>query len=151
MFFASKRLRTFATGLILLAAAAVVMAWQAESTPENDVTWKPLPGTGKKCQIDEGFYFTYDFSEKPKLGTIVLIVKVYDKSKAQVAPFTIMGRSDMPAMQGAHDSGEVEFKLNKVQDYLLPISVAMPGEWEVKLTILKDGKAIFHGSIKFDV
>ena len=30
-------------------------------------------------------------------------------------------------MSGAHDSGEVPFKLNRKGDYLLPVNIVMPG------------------------
>jgi hypothetical protein len=57
----------------------------------------------------------------------------------------------MPSMRGAHDSGDVDFKLNKKNDYLLPVNIVMPGDWEVRVTFLKDGKPVFHGGITFDV
>ncbi len=68
----------------------------ATSSPPTDPNLSPrqaepihfqnLPRPGEKCQINENFYFIY------------------------------------------------EFKLNKKNDYLLPIHIVMPGEWEVKLT-----------------
>ena len=39
----------------------------------------------------------------------------------------------------------------KKGDYLLPINIVMPGDWEVRLTVLKEGKVIFRGSYQFDV
>jgi len=57
----------------------------------------------------------------------------------------------MPSMRGAHDSGEVAFKLNKAGDYLLPVNVVMPGDWEVRLTFSRNGSVIFRGKVTFDV
>jgi hypothetical protein len=57
----------------------------------------------------------------------------------------------MPEMKGAHDSGEVPFKLNKKGDYLLPVNVVMPGEWEVKLVFLKGKEPVYRGRITFKV
>jgi hypothetical protein len=54
-------------------------------------------------------------------------------------------------MPGHHDSGNVDFKLSRKSDYLLPVDVVMPGDWEVQLTFMKDGKAIFYGRVDFDV
>jgi predicted metalloprotease len=54
-------------------------------------------------------------------------------------------------MKGAHESGDQPFKLSQKGDYLLPINIVMPGGWEVRLTLLKDGKVIFKGSHQFDV
>jgi len=120
-------------------------------TGKEEIVYKPLPGPGKKCWIHEEMYFIYKFSEKPKMGTVILIVQVFNKKGAQLTPFTIKGRSDMPSMRGAHDSGDQEFKLNKKGDYLLPVNIVMPGDWEVRLTFLKDGKPVFYGSLTFNV
>jgi len=57
----------------------------------------------------------------------------------------------MPSMGRTHDSGEVLFKLNKKGDYLLPVNIVMPGEWEVKLSFSKDKRVIYRGSFKFNV
>jgi predicted metalloprotease len=54
-------------------------------------------------------------------------------------------------MKGAHETGDRPFKLSKKGDYLLPIDIVMPGDWEIRLTLLKDGKVIFRGSYQFDV
>ncbi|OGD26619.1 MAG: hypothetical protein A2Y56_09725 [Candidatus Aminicenantes bacterium RBG_13_63_10] len=113
--------------------------------------FKLLPGPGKRVELDGGLSFTYEFSEKPKLGMVVLKIQVFDKKKNKISPFIITGRSDMPSMRGAHDSGEQEFKLNKMNNYLLPMNVVMPGDWEVRLTFLRDGKVVFRGRLLFDV
>jgi len=54
-------------------------------------------------------------------------------------------------MAGGHDSGEQEFKLNRRGDYLLPVSIVMPGEWEVKLTIKRGDVVVLRGAFRFDV
>jgi len=131
-------------------AASLHTEIQAASGSQEPV-FQPLPGSGRKCKISEDVYFTYEFSEKPKMGTVILKVQVFDKSGAKTTPYLIKGRSDMPAMRGAHDSGDVEFKLNRKNDYLMPINIVMPGEWEVRLTFLKDGDPVFFGRINFNV
>jgi hypothetical protein len=85
------------------------------------------------------------------MGMIVLKIQVFDKDGKQVTPLTIQGRSGMPSMPGHHDSGQVDFKLSRKNDYLLPVDVVMPGDWEVQLTFMKDGKAVFFGRVNFDV
>ena len=117
----------------------------------QDIVYKPMPKTGKKYDLGDGNYAVYDFSEKPKMGTVILKIQVFDKKGVQIAPYVLKGRSDMPSMRGAHDSGDVDFKLNKKNDYLMPVNIVMPGDWEVRVTFLKDGKPVFHGSITFDV
>ena len=118
---------------------------------QAEITWKPIAGPGKKCPLGGGFYFTFRFSETPKMGTTILKIQVFDRQGKQTAPFALRGRTDMPMMRGAHDSGEQDFKLNRKNDYLLPVNIAMPGEWEIKVTFLKAEEPFFFGSIRFDV
>jgi hypothetical protein len=149
-------------GFCILLGAAWSFAASAGAVPghspsgqaaavKEEIVYKPLPGPGKKCWINEELYFTYKFSEKPKMGTVILVIQVFNKNGDKLTPFLIKGRSDMPSMSGAHDSGDQEFKLNKKNDYLLPVNIVMPGGWEVRLTLLKDGKPLFYGSLTFDV
>jgi hypothetical protein len=110
-----------------------------------------LAGPGKKNWIGEVAYFTWEFDKTPKMGPVILKVLLFDKSGNRVQDLEVSGRADMPAMAGAHDSGEVPFKLNKKGDYLLPVNIAMPGGWEVRLTFSRNGVVIFRGRIHFDV
>lgn len=116
-----------------------------------EIVWTSVPGPGKKCVIDDNYYFRYEFSERPKMGMVILKIQVFDKRNDQVVSFKATGRSDMPSMRGAHDSGDVEFRLNKKNDYLLPVNVVMPGDWEIRVVFSLNEKAVFHGSIRFDV
>ncbi len=114
-------------------------------------TYELLPDAGKKCPIGEDYYFIYSFDKKPQLGTIILKVELFDKAGQRVTDLKIIGDSGMPSMKGHHDSGDVEFKLNKKGDYLLPVNIVMPGDWEVKLKFLKGEAIIYRGSIRFDI
>jgi hypothetical protein len=129
------------------ADATAKTALQQVQTPE----FSELPGPGKNCRIDDDFHFTYEFTEKPRMGTAILRVRVFDRDGNQSTAFTVLSRYDMPSMAGAHDSGEQEFKLNKKGDYLLPVNIAMPGEWEVKLTFKRGDSVVFRGAFRFDV
>ena len=116
-----------------------------------EIVYKPLPKSGKKYDVDADTYLIWSFAETPKMGTAILKIQVFNRKDEQIAPFKITGRSDMPSMRGAHDSGDVEFKLNRRNDYLMPVNVVMPGDWEVRVTVSKDGRPVFYGSIAFDV
>jgi hypothetical protein len=124
---------------------------QAAAAKPAEIVWTPVPGPGKKCPINDEYYFKYEFNEKPKMGMSILKIQVFDKKNNQVVPFKATGRSDMPSMRGAHDSGDVEFKMNRRNDYLLPVNVVMPGDWEIRLIFRLNDQAVFHGSIRFDV
>ncbi|HOW86392.1 MAG TPA: FixH family protein [Candidatus Aminicenantes bacterium] len=151
--------RILAAIAVCLAVAAALAAQPAAScckspglVPEGqEPAFQDLPKAGKKCWIGEVNYFTWEFDKTPKMGTSILIVKLYDKDGKRVSDLAIAGRSDMPSMRGAHDSGQVAFKTNKAGDYLLPVSIVMPGDWEVLLTFTRNGIVIFRGRIAFYV
>jgi len=125
---------------------------RGEQSSENaEIVYKPLPKPGKKYEIGDGVYLIYEFSEKPKMGTVILKIQIFNRNGEKITPYAIKGRSDMPSMRGAHDSGDQDFKLNKKNDYLLPVNIVMPGDWEIRVTFLTDGKPVFHGSLTFDV
>ena len=131
-------------GLLLL-----VLAGAFAQTPEP--VFEELPGPGKTCRIGETYTFTYEFDKTPKMGMAIVIIKLFDGSGKRTTELAIVGRSDMPSMSGAHDSGEVPFKLNRKGDYLLPVNVVMPGEWEIRLVFSRNTEVIFRGSFKFNV
>jgi len=122
----------------------------AVSAEENPV-FLPLAGPKKKNWIDDTTYFTYEFNEKPKMGMVILKLQVFIKKGDKIAPFAIQGRLDMPSMRGAHDSGDMDFKLSRRNDYLLPLNIVMPGDWEVRLTFTKAQKPIYYASLTFHV
>ncbi len=117
----------------------------------KEPVYSTLPGYGKKCWIGEDYYFVYKFDKTPKMGTAILKIQLFDKKGKRSTNFNIIGNYGMPSMGSAHDSGEQSFKLNKKGDYLLPVDIAMPGEWEVKLTFTKEKKTVYLGKFKFNV
>jgi len=148
-----------AFSVFLAASAAAQPATSCCNSPgltpsgpqSQEPVFQDLAKSGKKCWIGEVNYFTWEFDKTPKMGTSILIIKLYDRDGKRVTDVAITGQSDMPSMRGAHDSGEVAFKLNKAGDYLLPVNVVMPGDWEVRLTFSRNGIVIFRGRVTFDV
>lgn len=110
-----------------------------------------MPGPGQKVQIGSDYYFVYVFDKKPKLGTLIMKVDIYTKDGKRETSLQVKADAGMPSMKGAHETGDRSFTLSKKGSYLLPINIVMPGDWEVRLTILKAGKIIFRGSYPFDV
>jgi hypothetical protein len=123
----------------------------AASATGQTAVYPSMPGPGKKVPIGNDQYLIYGFDKKPKLGTVIMKVEIFTKEGKKDTSFEIKGDSGMPSMKGAHESGDQPFKLSQKGDYLLPINIVMPGGWEVRLTLLKDGKVIFKGSHQFDV
>jgi len=116
-----------------------------------DKSTGPVLKAGQKHWIGDEHYFVYDFDKKPQMGTIIMKIQVFTKDGKQDTSLEITGDADMTNMKGAHSSGNQLFKMNKKGDYLLPVNVVMPGEWEVVLNFLKDKKPIYTGSVRFNV
>lgn len=105
----------------------------------------------KKTEIPQNGYFVYKFASKPAMGTTVLKIKVFDASGKQTNNLKITGNYGMPSMSGAHDSGEVSFQLNKKGDYLLPVNIVMPGQWQIEINIKNDTESLFSGKINVNI
>ncbi len=143
-------------GLILILISLVAglgfsMVVQHSRGNANEIVYNELPGSGKKCWIDTKTYFVYKFVEQPKLGTAILKVQVFDKNGQRLTDLEVKGNYGMPSMPGAHDSGDVSFKLNKKGDYLLPVNIVMTGGWEIKLTFFKNKEAVYRSRFRFNV
>jgi hypothetical protein len=121
------------------------------SGTERMQAYPPMPGPGKKVPVGSDHYLIYGFDKKPKLGTVIMKVEIFTKEGKKDTSMEIKADAGMPSMKGAHETGEQPFKLSQKGDYLLPINIVMPGDWEIRLTLLKEGKVIFRGSYQFDV
>jgi len=113
--------------------------------------YAPMPEPGKKVPIGGGFYLIYGFDKKPKLGIAIMKVEIFDRDGRKDTSFDVKAHADMPSMKGAHVTVDRSFKLSRKGDYLAPQDIVMPGDWEIRLTIFKDGKVLFRGSYKFYV
>jgi len=110
-----------------------------------------MPDPGKKVPIGSDYYLIYGFDKKPKLGPVIMKVEIFTKEGNKDTSFEVKGNTDMPSMRGAHATGDKAFTLSKRGDYLLPIGIVMPGEWEIRLTVTKDGKTLLRGRYNFNV
>jgi hypothetical protein len=113
--------------------------------------YAPMPAPGKKVPIGSGYYLIYGFDKPPKLGTAIMKVEIFTQEDKKDTSFEVKADADMPSMRGAHASGDRPFKLSNKGDYLIPISIVMPGDWEVKITVIKEGKVLFRGRYNFNV
>jgi hypothetical protein len=82
---------------------------------------------------------------------VILKVEIFTKEGKKETSFEVKADAGMPSMRGAHDTGEKPFKLSNKGDYLLPVNIIMPGDWDIRLTISKDGKVLFRGRHNFNV
>ena len=113
--------------------------------------FETMPGPGKKVPIGNDAYLIYGFDKKPKLGAVIMKVEIFTGSGSKDTSFEVLADSGMPSMRGAHETGEQPLKVSNKGAYLLPVNIVMPGDWEIRITIKKDGKVLFRGSYQFDV
>ena len=132
-------------------SALLILAWTGAFAQTTEPVFEELPGPGKTCRIGETYTFAYEFDKTPKMGMAILKIRLFDETGKRTTGLVITGRSDMPSMSGAHDSGEVLFKLNRKGDYLLPVNIVMPGEWEVRLVFSVNKEVIFRGRFRVNV
>jgi hypothetical protein len=123
----------------------------AASGTQQSQAYFSMPEPGAKVQIGSGYYMVYGFDKKPKLGTVIMKVDIFKGEGERDTSFQVKGDSGMPSMRGAHETGDRVFQLSRKGSYLLPIDIVMPGDWEIRLTILRDGKVFFRGRYNFDI
>jgi hypothetical protein len=145
---------------IILAVLLPLAIWaQCANCPKTDgksakvekTDLKPLAGYNKAIALDANHYFTYSFAKKPKLGTAILKVLVYDKARKISNAYTVFANADMPSMKGMHNTGDLKLVANKKGELLVPVSFVMPGVWQVDLTFNKDGKQAFSGYFQLKI
>jgi len=111
----------------------------------------PMPEPGKKVPIGNGYYLIYGFDKRPKMGMVIMKVEVFTGEGKKDTTLELKADAGMPSMGGAHETGDKAFSLSNKGDYLLPINIVMPGDWEIRLSVLKEGKVIFRGRYNFNV
>ncbi len=124
---------------------------QQAMAPDQQEEIPVLKPAGKRNDLPDGRYFIWEFTQTPKMGTVILKLQLFDQNGNKVTDLKIDGRSDMPSMRGHHDSGEVAFKTNNQGFYLLPVNIVMPGDWEVILTFRDNDRILYRGRILFKV
>lgn len=136
---------------ILLAVPAVLNARDhGKKAAPGDPAIITMRESGTRS-IAEGYSIAWEFDKKPRLGTVILKVQVFDRAKKQVQDVSVSGELYMPSMRHAHASPVKAFVLNKKGDYLAPFDVVMRGEWELMLDIRRGGSVLFQGVIPFEV
>ena len=78
-------------------------------------------------------------------------VELFTAAGQRDRSFVLKGDADMPSMRGVHSTGFRNFVISAKGVYLMPVELVMPGDWEFRLTIEKDGKTLFRGAYLFDI
>jgi hypothetical protein len=129
-----KLLQVFIAAVLTLPAAAGLCAAQQGG-----------PGQDKNA-----YSIKYEWPKKPKVGDYTLKVNVYDKYGKAARDVEVIASYDMPSMRGHHAARE-KMKLSSKGYFLLPIHFAMRGDWEIILSVQKDGKEAVSETILLDI
>ncbi|MDR2733160.1 MAG: FixH family protein [Spirochaetota bacterium] len=114
--------------VILLAAAIYALFLKTPGDQQSNAGEDP----------DSEYIVQYEWPEKPRVGHYTLRVVVSDKEGNQARDIEIIADYDMPSMRGHHRTEE-KMKRNDKGDFLLPIYFAMRGDWEIILSVMKNG------------
>lgn len=147
-------MRFVATAVLLGLLLAMPASHAAHAAPPAAVSpsdFQLLPKPGKKVPLGPGHYFVYGFTKPPKIAMCIMKVEIFTKDGKRDTSFVVKGDADMPSMRGAHTMGDKNFSLSKKGDYLLPVPIVMPGDWEVRFTFVKDGRTVLRGIHLFDI
>ncbi len=99
---------------------------------------------GADIPLSDGGRFSWKFSEKPKLGVIIVNLQAFGPDGKPDTGYTLQGEYGMPSMR-YHDSGPKPFILNKKGHYLFPVEFSMAGEWEIVVRVSREGKPLYEG------
>ncbi|HEY3275619.1 MAG TPA: hypothetical protein VGJ94_03280 [Syntrophorhabdaceae bacterium] len=141
-------------GLLIAGFVLLLMPFFGEAkegAAADGAAFAPMAGPGKKISMGSTHYLIYSFDRTPKLGMLITKIEIFTKEGKKDTSFELKGDAGMPSMKGAHETGDKTFSLSKRGDYLLPVNIVMPGDWEIRVTISKEGKVVMRGRVNFDV
>jgi hypothetical protein len=142
------------TGLILSVILANSASFAVGSKIKNDAITSAnkviSDAKNGKNWLRNEYYFTYNFAQKPSIGTNILRIQIFDKKGNKTGSFDLKGTSDMTEMRDM-GGGEQAFKKNKKNDYLLPVDSSMRGEWVVMVKFLLKKAEYGKYTIKFNI
>ncbi|MDP3113807.1 MAG: FixH family protein [Candidatus Cloacimonadaceae bacterium] len=110
-----------------------------------------IPAAKKAHWIDKDHYVTYEWNKSPKIGSFLLLVNVFDKNKNRITHLNLTANAYMPSMKGSHDTGDKPMKLNKKNQYAIPVYFMMLGDWEIELKFNKDKRQIGNAFVQLDI
>lgn len=137
-----KKSITIVLVIILLAFGILVLFLKAPGDQRSQTATDTDDGSEYSIQ--------YEWPVKPRVGHYTLKVTVADKAGDQAQGIEIMAAYDMPSMRGHHRTEE-KMKRNDNGYFLLPIYFAMRGDWEIILSVMKDGEKAAEKKINLSI
>lgn len=140
--------------LIFLALSGNLTAMMASaekgSAEPAPAAFAVLSEEGRTITLSNGDHFVYHFHPRPKFGTVVLKVEVFDAKGKVVKDLLLSAEYCMPGMTMPACPLQT-LDQNKKGAYLMPVELSMPGDWEIKLFVHEAKKELFRGVIKVRV
>jgi hypothetical protein len=138
-------------GLSVLFLVFGLSVWGYAAHKDKAVVETNILPVGKNIKINDRYAFQYEFPKKPRLGTAVLKINVFDATISlpdnKVTDLVILASSDMPSMRGHHTMPPKPVQTNKNKDYLFPVDLVMRGEWEIVLSFQENYQEIYTGVV----
>ncbi len=106
---------------------------------------------GKAYKLNNDYSVKFRWQSKPKIGTKLLIVELYNKDNKLSNALNVSVNSYMPSMRGSHDTGHQPMKLNKNKAYVMPVNFMMLGDWELELKFNQGKTNIYTGYIQLKI
>ncbi len=121
------------------------------SKSANINTGKVISAPKQRHNINDEYYITYEWNKNPKIGTYILLVNVFDKNKKRVSDLAMTADAYMPSMKGSHDTGDKPLRLNKKNQYAIPVYFMMLGDWEIELKLSKGDRKLGNAFVRLDI
>ena len=123
----------------------------ATVTEKAETTQVVLSNPKKAQWISKDYYVEYDWNKTPKIGTSILSVKVFDKSKKPVTDLAITADVNNTSQKDTKATGDIALKPNKKGEFIVPVNFVSQGNWEIQLRFAKGDKALSNASIRVEI
>jgi hypothetical protein len=81
-------------------------------------------------------YFTYYWEKPPVKGTDNFVITVYNAKRLAVKDYQVSAS----VVPGSKPAPVKPIKMNERKQFVLPVEITKEGDWQISITILKDGK-----------
>ena len=123
----------------------------ATVTEKAEATPIVLSNPNKAQWISKDYYILYDWNKKPKIGTSILSIKVFDKSKKPVTDLAITADVNNTSQKDTKATGDIALKPNKKDEFIIPVNFLSQGNWEILLKFAKGDKALSNAAIRVEI
>jgi hypothetical protein len=135
---------------LFLSLSSPLYANMSHSAMSSSPATQNIIQEGKKTPLNENYSFVFSFVDKPKMGSTILRIEIFDKQNNKVDNFVVDAAVDMPSMRGHHGSQKT-ITANASKNYVAPIDFMMRGEWEIALTFKEAHTVVSVGILNLSI